>query len=466
MSEHKQSRDPKHVVISGAGPVGSLTALFFGQRGHRVDVYERREDLRQTGEAFGRSINLAMSDRGWKALDAAGVGDRLRERAIPMHGRVMHAKDGALSEQPYGKEGQFIYAIHRTELNNALLDFAEECGNVRIHFQRKAVGAKLKEATLVVEDEQGAQEEVRGDLLIGADGAGSAVRQAAMAQTPRMNYSQQWLEHGYKELRFPAVAGQSGDARFALKKNALHIWPRGEHMVIALPNLDGSFTGTFFFRFEGKESFAALDSVEKARAFFEAEYADALALMPSFEEDWERNPTSSLGIIRCQPWTWHDKVALIGDAAHPIVPFYGQGLVAGFEDVGVLGELIDAHEGDWGKIFAAYEAARRENANAIGTLALENFVEMRERVGDARFLLQKKIENKIAALFPGQYIPKYALVTFTHTPYAEALARGRAQEAFMQEIMAIEGVEERWESEAFEAVLRERTAAFLSAQER
>lgn len=454
----------KDIVVVGSGLVGALLARVLADRGHRVRLFERRPDLRRVEISAGRSINLALSDRGWRALDAVGVGDAVREVAIPMKGRRLHAPDGALSFQPYGKEGQAIYSVSRGGLNAILMDHAEASENVEISFDQRCVSVDVEAPAIEVEDATGERRRVEADLVFGADGAFSAVRLALMLR-PRFNYSQTYEAHGYKELSIPPASGE-GDARFRIEKNALHIWPRGGFMLIALPNLDGSFTVTLFLPYEGERSFAALKTPDDVVSFFRAEFPDALEHMPTLTEDFFANPTGDLATIRCAPWYAGDKVCLIGDAAHAIVPFYGQGMNAGFEDCRVLRDLLDelGDPDDWGEVFRRFFELRKENADAIADLALMNFVEMRDRVADRRFLLRKKIEAKIHEMFGDAYLPLYSMVTFSHLPYAEALAKGREHDALMERIMGVEGIEERWHTPAGEALLRAEVEQALARQ--
>lgn len=444
----------KKISIAGAGLVGSLLSIYLSDKGHEVKVYERRPDARKNRLDGGRSINLALSDRGLQALAKVGLKEKvLQEMAIPMTRRVMHDKDGNLSDQPYGLDGQAINSVSRAGLNMLMMDEAEKRG-VEIHFSHGVSQVDLETATAVFKDAEGKEQTVTADLLFGADGAFSAVR-GAMQRTDRFSYSQEYIEHGYKELEIPA--GPQGE--FLMEKNALHIWPRGNYMLIALPNPDASFTCTLFFPMEGEPSFESLNSTAKAKAFFEANFADALALMPNFEQDWEQNPDSSLVIIRCFPWTRNAKVALIGDASHAIVPFYGQGMNAGFEDCYVLNDLMDEFGDDWAGMLKAYENSRKPDGDAIADLAMRNFVEMRDLTGDENFLLQKKIERRFSEKYPDKWTPLYSLVTFSpEVRYSEALALGKRQDALMAEIMAMPNIHAIWDSTEVEQKMLELSA--------
>src|SRR5688572_3403493 len=353
----------KDITIIGAGLVGSLLGIYLSKRGHRVTIYERRSDMRKEKTEAGRSINLALSDRGLLALEKVGLADEIRSIAIPMHGRYIHKADGTHAFQPYGKEGQFINSVSRGELNCRLMDMAE-ANNVEIIFDKRCsnVDWNANEITFVSEDHKDSK--VSADLIFGADGAYSAARLQHMLQHEKFEYHQSYIDFGYKELTIPAAT----NAGFALEKNALHIWPRGNFMLIALPNTDGSFTCTLFFPFEGNPSFASLDSKEKVHSFFKTTFTDALPLMPTLGEDFFNNPTSSLVTVKCHPWIRDDKFALIGDAAHAIVPFFGQGMNCGFEDCSVLNGLIDKHSDDWSLILEEFQSLRKPDADAIADL--------------------------------------------------------------------------------------------------
>lgn len=430
------------IIIIGAGLVGSLLSIFLSKRGYKVKIFERRKDMRKEEMIAGRSINLALSDRGIKALEKVGIMEEISSIAIPMYGRSIHNADGSSAYQPYGKEGQFINSVSRAELNCRLMDMAEANG-VQIIFNQKCNTIDWKENIVCFEhgERHGIHEE-KADIIFGADGAYSAARLQHQLQHDRFEYHQTYIDFGYKELTIPA--GKDGE--FVIEKNVLHIWPRGNYMLIALPNMDGSFTCTLFFPFDGDPSFKSLDTDQKVQAFFEATFPDAYTLMATLVKDFFNNPTSSLVTVRCYPWTRDGQFALIGDAAHAIVPFFGQGMNCGFEDCLVLDQLIDEHK-DWSNILELFQQLRKPDADAIADLALNNFVEMRDRVGDPKFLLQKKIEGTFSAKYPDKWIPAYAQVTFSpHIRYSEALARGNRQEAIMKKVMSIEGIETKWAS--------------------
>jgi kynurenine 3-monooxygenase len=445
------------LVVMGAGLVGSLLALYLARRGHPVQVFERLPDPRTQGLLGGRSINLALSDRGWRALAGVGVADDIRQVGIPMYRRVMHDGQGQLTFQPYGQDNQAIYSVNRGSLNCALLDIVEKEASVQVTFGQKLTQIDLPGRRLHLQDvASGQPHEVAYERLFGADGAFSAVR-AALQRTDRTDYSQQYLEYGYKELTI--AAGTAG--AWQLEKNALHIWPRGNFLMIALPNLDGSFNATLFFPYEGDKSFAALQTPADVATFFAATFPDAVPLMPQLTDEFFDHPTGSLVTIRCFPWAYRDTVLLLGDAAHAIVPFYGQGMNAGFEDCTVLNQLLEQHgEANWDRVMDEFEHQRKPNTDAMADLALYNFVEMRDRVADPRFLLQKRIESKIAAQYPGQWVPLYSRVTFSpDTSYAEAWAAGQRQEAIMTRVMPLIQTEADYElAEVKELIDKELTS--------
>lgn len=377
----------------------------------------------------GRSINLAMSARGWKGLELAGLREDLEAIAIPMNGRQLHMPDGSQAFQPYSKNNEAIYSVSRGELNKRLMTLAEQNG-VNIKFEHKCSHVDVPNNKLSFSLPDGKTDTLQADLLFGADGAFSALR-SSYTHMDKANASQQYLEYGYKELNIPA--GKAGE--MVMEKNALHIWPRGNYMMIALPNTDNTFTCTLFMPFEGENSFEKLKTEAEVTAFFNERFADATAMMPTLLEDFFANPTSSLITTHIQPWHYKDKSALIGDAAHAIVPFYGQGMNAGFEDCTVLSGLIDQHGDDWATILSEYDTKRKPNGDAVARLALQNFVEMRDKVGDAAFLERKKIEKELGKRYPEQFVSVYEMVSFSHTPYNTAIQCIEAQDSLLHSIM-------------------------------
>jgi kynurenine 3-monooxygenase len=440
----------KEVTIIGAGLVGSLLSIYLSKRGYKVSMYERRPDMRKEKISAGRSINLALSDRGIRALEEVGIMETIREIAIPMHGRYIHNVDGKATYQPYGKQGQFIHSVSRAELNKKLMDLAEQ-HDVKIFFNHKCEKIDWKRNEITCEDTVNCKlSTVNCQLIFGADGAHSAARLQHQLQHDRFQYQQHYIDFGYKELAIPA--GINGS--FQIEKNALHIWPRGNYMLIALPNSDGSFTCTLFFPFEGEPSFESLNTKEKVRTFFSTKFADASPLMPTLEDDFFYNPTSSLITVKCYPWIREDKFALIGDAAHAIVPFFGQGMNCGFEDCSVLNNLIGKYDHDWSSILNEYQQMRKPDGDAIAELALSNFIEMRDKVANPKFLLQKKIEARLHEKYPDRWIPIYSQVTFSpQIRYSEALRNSIRQEEIMQQVMAIPGIEEKWQSPEIEDMI-------------
>lgn len=443
--------DQKKAIIVGAGLVGSLWAVFLARRGYQVKVFERRPDMREAGYVGGRSINLAMSVRGWKAVEQAGIQEKIERVAIAMPGRMMHSVSSELIYQPYGKEGEAIYSVSRSGLNLELLNIADSFPNVEFYFDYRCVEVDLNRPLITFEDlRTGALHTVEAPLIFAADGAFSAVRYA-LQRTDRFNYTQKYLEHGYKELNIPP----GPDGRHRLDVNALHIWPRGNFMLIALPNADGSFTCTLFLPFEGEVSFERLRTDAEVLHFFQTYFPDVLPLAPTLLEDFQRNPSSSLVTVQCTPWQWQQRILLLGDAAHAIVPFYGQGMNAGFEDCTMLDALYDELGGDWSQIIPQFARERVRDANAIAELAQRNFVEMRDLVGDPKFLLRKKIAAQLHAQHP-DFLPVYSMVTFSNTPYHVALREDDRQNELFREILDLDGVDTGGDSgPAVEAVFRE-----------
>jgi kynurenine 3-monooxygenase len=418
---------PGRVLIVGAGLAGSLLAVYLARAGWKVDIVERRADPRTRRFAAGRSINLAISARGIKALRRAGLEDAVMKDAIRMGGRMVHPVEGAAGYQPYSADPtRAINSVSRSALNLALLDAAAAEPNVTVAFDERCAGVDFAKGEVTfVNDATGATRTATADLIVGADGAYSAVR-GAMQKTERFNFSQDFLGHGYKELHIPPVSAGS-HAPFAMEPNALHIWPRGESMMIALPNPDGSFTCTLFWRHDGAgSSFAAVKSGADALAHFKKVYPDAVPLMPTLAEDFARNPVGVMVTVRCSPWT-RGRVTLLGDAAHAIVPFYGQGANASFEDCEALADAL-ASSPTIDDALRAYESARIANANAIADMALRNFIEMRDLTGRASFKWKKKIEHALNRVMPATFVPLYDLVSFSTVPYSEAKARGAAND--------------------------------------
>jgi len=419
---------PEAVTVLGAGLAGALLSLFLAQRGYPVDVYEMRPDMRNADISAGRSINLALSTRGTHALRQAGLYEEIMALTLPMQGRMIHPLDGALQLQRYGqKESEVIYSVSRGELNSRLLTRAEQHPNVRLFFNQRTTGMSFETRTLFLTDEQtGRAWSFSPAVVLAADGAGSAIRKAMMSQVGFAG-TQDFLVHGYKELTIPPAA----DGSFRLDPTALHIWPRRTYMLIALPNLDGSFTCTLFLPYQGPESFESLTTETAVQTFFEAQFPDAVPLLPDLLTDFFTNPTGPLGTIRCAPWHVGGQSLLIGDAAHAIVPFFGQGMNCAFEDCTVLDACLETHPGDWKKVFATFEAERKKNTDAIAHMALDNYLEMRDRVADPAFLLRRKAGLALERLLPDTFIPMYSMVSFHRIPYAEALRRGNIQEEIL-----------------------------------
>jgi len=438
---------PKNIAIVGSGLVGSLLAIYLRKHGHKITVFDRRPDIR-TIEFSGRSINLAMSDRGWRALAEIGIEEEIKKIAIPMDKRVMHVMGKPVYFQNYGKEGEAIWSLSRGVLNRKMIDLAEKSG-VEFKFEERVWDVNLPEAKLHTgETEKGEWKEYAFDLIFGCDGAFSRIRHK-MQRRSRFDYSQDFLDVGYKELTIPA----NDDGSHKLDANSFHIWPRGQFMFIAMPNIDGSFTCTLFMPFEGEVSFESIKTKDEAKIFFNTNFPDVEHEIENLAEDFLKNPTSAMVTMKCFPWTYWDKVALVGDSAHAIVPFYGQGMNAGFEDIYVLNGIIKEYDDDWEAIFQQYQKQRKPNADAIAELSYRNFIEMSSKTADPKFLLQKKIEKRFAENNPDKWIPLYSRVTFSYRPYAEALAIGDAQEKIMEKIMEMPNIKEKWDSNEVEKAI-------------
>jgi kynurenine 3-monooxygenase len=417
--------DQPEFTIVGCGLAGTLLACYLGRAGRRVDLYEKRSDPRVYEQDRGRSINLALSVRGIHALKEVGLADEVVQNSILMRGRMIHSMSGELTFQPYGKDdSEALHSVSRAGLNRTLVEAAAGNESVNLFFDRKCIDLDLRNNVLEFIDEKtNANSKVAANVVIGADGAYSAVRESLRKQE-RFHYQQNYLSHGYKELTIPP--GPIGS--FQMEKHALHIWPRGSFMMIALPNLDESFTCTLFWPFEGQNSFAALQTEAAVTAYFREQFPDAVPLIPALAHDFLNNPTGSLVTIRCQPWHLAGRVALLGDACHAVVPFLGQGMNAAFEDCTVLSRCIADHGPNWEKAFTTYESLRKKHTDTLADLCIDNFLEMRDRVGSRWFVLKKKSAILLHRLFPRWYLPLYTMIEFTRIPYADAVRRARRQD--------------------------------------
>jgi len=433
-------------VLIGSGLAGGLLAAYLGRRGHNVDLYERRADPREGNIVGGRSINLALSTRGIYALEQLGIADEVLRHAIPMRGRMIHDKSGALHFSPYDRDpNKFINSIGRAALNTTVIEAAQRYPSVRVHFNHRCTDVDLDSATAklapfgvaaavsAANPQQQVTIQARGDAIIGVDGAFSAVRQSMQKKISGFEYDESYLAHGYKELTIPPAP----DGSWQMEKEALHIWPRKSFMMIALPNPDGSFTCTLFWEFEGPRSFASTKTDDQIRHFFEEEFPDAVPLMPSLVDDFKTNPTGSLVTVRCAPWFYKDKIALVGDAAHAVVPFYGQGMNAAFEDCVVLDKCLAEFPEDRQRAFADYFARRKENTEALANLAVQNFIEMRDKTASKAFRAKKKLDHLLEGVLPGIYLPLYTMVTFTRIPYSAGARRARLQDRIVYAGLAV-----------------------------
>jgi kynurenine 3-monooxygenase len=431
------------IGIVGAGLVGPVIALYLARRGAEVHLYERGPSPLAGPPEGGRSVHLVVSARGFRALAGIGLDGAVREAAIPLSGRAIHPPAGPLRFQPYGRDDQAIYAVQRSQLNRILATAAASHPGITARFDQRCLDVDPHALTLdFLDTATGERSRARCDVLLGADGCFSRVR-AALMRTDRFDYSQQYMAYGYREIRIPPAA----DGSYALSSNAMHVWPRKRLMVSAFPNPDRSFTAMLVMPFEGEVSFAAIATEKELRALFEAQFADLLPLVPEFAGELFQRPPSSLVTIRCSPWVFEGRVALIGDAAHAMVPFFGQGMNAGLEDCVVLDGCLERHGGDWARALPEYQALRRPDCDAVTDMSLQNFVELSESVGDPRFLLKKRLEQRIHGLYPERFIPLYPMVAFGHLPYAEVQRIARAQEDVLQRLLAgDDDLEARWES--------------------
>ena len=417
------------IVLVGGGLAGSLMSIYLAKRGYEVHLYERRDDMRTGQYQGGRSINLALSTRGITALEKVGLVDEILSISIPMYGRMMHSVSGDLNYQAYGRDDQAIYSVSRGELNIKLLQLADKYSNIHMYFNQKCVNMNLDENIATFENEKGEKYDVKGDVFLATDGAFSALRDA-MIRNPRHDFSQDYQSHGYKELEI--VPGPN--STFQMEEKALHIWPRSSFMMIALPNPGGNFTCTLFLPYEGEVSFEHLNNDEEVMEFFQTYFPDSISIMPKLLEDFRNNPIGHLSTMRTYPWV-KNRSALMGDAAHAIVPFYGQGMNCSFEDCVILDQCIEEIGGDWNNILNEYQKSRKPNADAIADLAIQNFVEMRDLVGLPDFLHKKSIEKKLVDALPGEYRTQYERVTFSNDPYREALLAGEKNDKFIQHII-------------------------------
>ena len=431
----------KEITIVGAGLVGSLCSLYMTKRGYKVNVFERRNDLRSEIITAGKSINLALSKRGWTSLEKAGIANQVMKIAIPVYKRIMHDNKGKLTEQPYGKKDEAIYSVSRAQMNVLMMDLAEKNG-AKLNFNEKCVDVDFEQSIVTFENtESKKNQNVKSDFLIGADGAFSVVRKK-MVNKYKHDYDYNEIDHDYKELLIPAGKYNS----YLLDKNALHIWPRGDFMLMALANLDGSFTCTLFAPKKGLNSFEGLNKKEEVEAYFANIFPDFFELVPNLYEQWLLNPTSSLGIVRTFPWHIKDTTLIIGDAAHATVPFYGQGMNCGFEDCRILNNFLDKYD-NISTCFENFSNERKPNGDGVQELSMHNFIVMRDKTADPKFLLQKKIEKKFSNLYPNKWTPLYSMVSFTNISYSDAWRIGLRQEKIMKKIMQHPNIENVWDDD-------------------
>jgi len=419
-------------TLIGAGLTGPLLATYLAQRGHSVEIYECRPDMRKESISAGRSINLALSARGNHALKEVGLYDKIKLNTIPMKGRMIHDLDGSTHLQPYGqKENEVIFSVSRAQLNMELMTWAEETGNVTIRFNHQLISADLEQNKLMFQLSDSLEEiELSFTRVIGCDGSASILRKSIVEKAD-VQYVKKPLGHGYKELTIPPL--ESGE--FQIEPNALHIWPRGNYMLIALPNNDCSFTCTLFFPMAGATSFKTVKTEKDILDLFQSQFPDAIKLMSTLVEDFQSNPTGDLASVYCKPWHFGDKALLIGDAAHAVVPFFGQGMNASFQDCSALAQLMDQIEDDWPAIFNAFSSTQVKNGHAIADMAIENYLEMRDHVNDTEYKKRRNVELKLERMFPGRFIPRYSMVSFHQIPYSEVYQRGRKQFKIIDDVL-------------------------------
>ena len=416
----------------GAGLTGPLLATYLAQQGYSVEIFERRPDMRKESISAGRSINLALSARGNHALKEVGLYDKIKPNTIPMKGRMIHDLNGNTHLQPYGqKENEVIFSVSRAQLNMDLMTLAEETGKVTIRFNHQLLSADLEQNKLLFQLSNSLEEiELPFNRVIGCDGSASILRKS-IVEKANIQYVKKPLGHGYKELTIPPL--KSG--KFRIEPNALHIWPRGNHMLIALPNNDCSFTCTLFFPMTGTKSFETVKTKKDILDLFQSQFHDAIKLIPNLVEDFQKNSTGDLASVYCKPWHLGDKALLIGDAAHAVVPFFGQGMNASFQDCSTLAKLMGQNKNDWKTIFNTFSSVQVENGHAIADMAIENYLEMRDHVNDTEYKKRRNVELKLERMFPGQFIPRYSMVSFHQIPYAEVYQRGGKQSKIIRDVL-------------------------------
>ncbi len=436
------SKSKQKIVILGAGLAGTLLSIFLAKRNFDVHVFERRRDLRKTNSREGRSINLTMGIRALRALQEAGIDKSIRKISIPLYRRVMHSEDGTLSRQPYGIGKQAIYSVCRFKLNRMLINIAEKLPNIQLNFQQECIDVDLNANEILLKNTVKQKEHsVKGNLIIGGDGAYSSVR-SVLQKTSMFNYSQHYIDYGYKEL---SISSGRNNA-YLLDKHGFHIWARGSYMLVASPDLQGTFTATIFLPFKGgKGSFENLSNEENVLNFFNKHFPDIVPHIPKLAEQFFSEKPATMINVKCSPWIHENKILLLGDSAHAIPPFYGQGMNAAFEDCRTFVELLDKYENNFDEVLPKFQQERIPNTDALSELTLHNFVEIRDHVAKSGFLFRKKIEAKIQEQYPDKWQPLYTMVAFTHTPYAEALARGKKQKAIIDQVMDLVDIEKNWQ---------------------